>query len=64
MLSGFALGVLNILLTQRVLARFDFDPSVPNLDVKDFKKVVLIVSGVIEEHGVGERWRGMRRREV
>lgn len=43
-MPGFALGVLNILLTKKVLARFDFDPALPSLEVKDFQKVVLIVS--------------------
>jgi hypothetical protein len=42
-LPGFALGVLNIMLTKRVLAKYD-DLTVPHMKAQDVRKVILIVS--------------------
>lgn len=50
-LPGFACGVLNILLTKSVLAKYDLDLAVPN--VQDVKKVILIIF-VMTLHSVSE----------
>lgn len=51
-LPGFALGVLNIMLTKRVLAKYD-DLTVPHMKAQDVRKVILIIF-VMTLHSVSE----------
>lgn len=47
-MPGFVLGVLNILLTKRLLAKYDHDAlAVPHMKVQDVRKVILIVSACL-----------------
>ena len=45
--AGFFLGVLNIMLTEKVMSYFQLDLTAPN--GQDVKKVILIVSTLIAE---------------
>lgn len=53
-MPGFLLGVLNILLTKRVLAKYDHAAlAVPHMKVQDVRKVILIIF-VMTLHSVSE----------